>query len=108
MTATIAERVDAGAAFLDEHDPGWWRQPRIDLDRLDLGQPCGCVLGQLYVHDCPEPPLHYMHAMDAFDLPPIGDADADLGFDSSLEIEGEYALLTAEWKRVIEARRAAA
>ena len=37
--STIAERVAAGAAFLDEHDPGWWcadADPAIDLVALDL------------------------------------------------------------------------
>jgi hypothetical protein len=46
---TIAERVAAGAAFLDEHDPGWWRadvERAIDLDTFDLAEPEHCVLGQ--------------------------------------------------------------
>ena len=38
-------RVAAGAAFLDEHRPGW--AGRIDLDRLALIDDCDCVLGQL-------------------------------------------------------------
>ncbi len=35
--ATIAQRVAAGAALLDEKRPGWWR--RIDLDTLDIPEP---------------------------------------------------------------------
>jgi hypothetical protein len=47
--ATITERVAAGAAFLDEHDPDWWRadvERAIDLDRLDMGDGDSCILGQ--------------------------------------------------------------
>ena len=46
---TIAERVAAGAAFLDEHDPEWWREGverAIDLDTLELARMDNCVLGQ--------------------------------------------------------------
>ena len=43
--STEAERVAAGAAYLNEREPGWLQ--RIDLDRLDLKAPCRCVLGQL-------------------------------------------------------------
>jgi hypothetical protein len=49
MSAAIAERVAAGAAFLNENDPGWWREDvpnAIDLRTLNLGSGCNCVLGQ--------------------------------------------------------------
>ena len=38
-------RVERGAKWLDEVDPTWYNQ--IDLESLDMDQPCGCVLGQL-------------------------------------------------------------
>ena len=49
--ADAAARVQLGAAFLDEHDPGWWRldpptgEP-INLDTLALDSDRECVLGQ--------------------------------------------------------------
>lgn len=43
----VDERVRRGAAYLDEHGPDQWRD-HIDLDRLDIGDGCDCVLGQLY------------------------------------------------------------
>jgi hypothetical protein len=43
---TIDDRVSAGAKWLDSNRPGWWQ--RIDLETLDLGDSCRCVLGQLY------------------------------------------------------------
>ena len=36
----------AGAAFLDEHVPGW--RTRIDLSTLDLESCENCILGQLF------------------------------------------------------------
>lgn len=43
---TLAERVGAGARWLDEHVPGW--EHRIDLAKLDLKDTCLCVLGQVF------------------------------------------------------------
>lgn len=37
--------VAAGAAWLDENEPGW--EGRIDLADLDLANSCRCVLGQV-------------------------------------------------------------
>ena len=43
--ATVRERVEAGAAWLDRRDPGW--EGRIKLGHLSLESSCNCVLGQL-------------------------------------------------------------
>lgn len=48
-TTPYQERARRGAAFLDEHRTDHWRE-RIDLDKLDIGNECTCVLGQLYGH----------------------------------------------------------
>ena len=110
---TIAERVAAGAAFLDEREPDWWR--RIDVKRLELASSCQCVLGQLHSHKCGEPSMHYLHARSRFEVADVcghADPDAALGFDVSDAArragrEGvEYAGLTAEWRRVIAERQA--
>ena len=45
----IADRVERGAALLDEHDPDWWCEdadPAIDLVALDLLDAELCILGQ--------------------------------------------------------------
>lgn len=48
---TVAqERVAAGAAWLDEHKPGWERT--LDLATLDLADGCHCVLGQAFQEEC--------------------------------------------------------
>lgn len=104
--STIAERVAAGAAFLDKREPGWDR--RIDLDRLDLESACACVLGQLHF-DKNAPDLSYIYAIRKLQIQEP--RDAEFGFDVlegaedfSAE-EAEFEELTAEWKRVLTKRR---
>jgi hypothetical protein len=118
--STISERVAAGAAFLDEHDPEWWRadvERAIDLETLRLSNPRRCILGQR----CP---LEFL-TQDTFDDSPyrafakrlsgldrgyqIGAWAAERGFDidGSDDDEDEFADLTAEWSHVITGRRAA-
>lgn len=42
----LADGVDMGVRLLDQHRPFWWRD--VDPDRLNMGSPSCCVLGQLY------------------------------------------------------------
>lgn len=92
--SSIEERVAAGARWLDEHRPGW--VDRIDLETLDLGDPCRCVLGQEYGN--------YTFALDEIldDVSP-----ASRGFNA-WATTGEYPALTDAWRRLIEQRRAVA
>jgi hypothetical protein len=123
----IAERVAAGAAFLDEHDPEWWRPDvdrAIDLERLDLGDASVCILGQR----CPLEVLRSFRvssplaaddeeSADAYDayfkhLSGMGSVEgiqwgADHGFTFAIGGQDNWRGLTAEWKRVITERRAA-
>jgi hypothetical protein len=112
---TIRQRVEAGAAWLTEHRPGWLN--RIDLITLDLGDPVCCVLVQEY-GDFANSPL----AWNYDDEQPA----ADLGFDqyrtdTLADDEGQlivpfenarrdYAELTEAWKAYVldEAARVAA
>lgn len=131
MNAVISERVAAGAAFLDEHDPQWWRadvERAIDLDSLDLIEAHACVLGQR----CPLEVLARalntsVDELSGFDmgdgydaylmhLSGLSGADRgswarDHGFTllgSDADYRGDdWAVLTAEWKRVITERRPA-
>lgn len=122
--AAIADRVAAGAAFLDEHDPGWWRadvERAIDLDALNLGLTEHCILGQR----CPVDTYFNSHewmgrydalaaalsGIEACDRSDLDDWAIPLGFQAAAEDEdtedGEFDALTAEWARVITERRAA-
>lgn len=118
--STVAEVVAKGAAFLDEHDPDWWRADvdrAIDLEDLYLGSGRRCILGQR----CP---METANAERGSDSPYTANAErlsglngraiADwapgLGFEADLDsedIEEQYFALTAEWARVIRERRSA-
>jgi hypothetical protein len=92
---TIDLRVAAGAAWLDANRPGWWQ--RINLATLDLGDPCRCVLGQLF-GDYAEAPVGARFT----------DTDAYVAIDQGFNNAGgedEDATLTAAWRTLITARR---
>lgn len=98
MTATIEERIAAGAAWLDANRPGW--VDRIDLDTLRLDNPCRCILGQEY-GDFYTAPYEIRGV--------LGEMATQLGFDAKLTDDGaDYAELTEAWQRLILARRAGA
>jgi hypothetical protein len=129
--SAIAERVAAGAAILDEHDPGWWRpdvERAIDLDRLKLHLGDSCVLGQR----CPISVLAAFHgvtvanedepdelasgdwvqAYQAYAIQLSGlrgyEDLGDWGYAHGFVGAGSaWGALTDKWKRVITERRAA-
>jgi hypothetical protein len=91
----ITERVERGAALLDEKRPGWWQF--IDLDRLDIEDGCDCVAGQL------DGTANYMRALRRIGLSG-SEADAvSHGFESG--DDEEYAGLTEAWRTLIARRR---
>lgn len=110
---TIAERVAAGAEWLDANYPGW--ADRVDIVLLDIRDCEDCVLGQLagnYWHA----PLFSDIAATADDVPDGAPWHADptaedramrrsmpLGFCGDT-FDAESAL-THEWMQLIGARR---
>ncbi len=116
--SSITERVERGAALLDEKRPGWWRD--TDLATLDIRSPCGCILGQLGTQLGDEGRLsRFATGLDAVCLD--GPEARDYGFDWGVEISddaweaeaerlvgGECAALTAAWRDLIISRRTAA
>ena len=123
--STVTERVAAGAAFLDEHDPQWWRadvERAIDLADFDLESTSSCVLGQRCPLELHFNAAEWMSRYDtfaiklsgivAFDRSDLSGWAVPLGFqagtyDDSDDYYDEYDELTAEWKRIITGRRAA-
>jgi hypothetical protein len=105
MTATMTERVAAGAAWLDEHHPGW--VDRIDLNVLDLESPCFCVLGQLGRNTDLRgwrPLLARLRLPDWQDVPfgfclTADEEDEDFGTEAA-----NWSALTREWEALILAR----
>lgn len=110
---TITERVAAGMAFLDEHDPQWWRadvERAIDIDELNLRSGNLCVLGQRcpIEADC-EPYLAYASYLSEIPVSKpftVDDWARPLGFQAD-NPDVDFDDLTDEWKRVITERRAA-
>jgi hypothetical protein len=91
--SSIAERVNAGIAWLDEHEPGW--RQRVDRDRLDLQNCTRCIGGQLAGVYADFLRRHSLSRVDAvrlgFNLPGIGE---------------DFDELTAAWRELIATRRA--
>lgn len=103
---TVEDRVARGAALLDEKVPGW--VDLIDLDTLDLGSPCRCILGQTFA-DHPDADLTpFTFGVDSiFKVGADADDIAAYGFEVYLDdLADYYWSLTDEWTRVILARRA--
>lgn len=103
--AAIPQRVAAGAARLDREWPGWWK--RIDLEQLNVGDDCACILGQLegdYLAALTTLGEHEPH-LSGFDVESVDYTNAVAELK---RLDAEYDALTAEWKRVIAARRAQA
>lgn len=94
-TRNLRQRVEVGMAWLDFRLPGW--DELIDLDRLNVENPCDCLLGQ---------------TIGDWDLHVVGmdmDQLAACGFDASTSHDGmgdEYAALTEIWRTAIQERRA--
>jgi hypothetical protein len=118
---TIPARVARGAALLDEKLPGWIE--RIDLDELDLANCFGCVLGQTFFNEWDEAEytIHAECTPYDFGASELFDIEASYasvmlarepgvygftGVPEETDKERAFDALTAEWKRVILARRA--
>lgn len=100
MTASIKERVMAGAALLDQRLPGW--HDRIDTTVLIMDSGSRCVLGQLFGG------RYSVGVTKLFSLVPfIGNMAAEHGFEPDFDADlAEYDKLDAAWRASIEERRA--
>jgi hypothetical protein len=122
-----AAHVQLGAAFLDEHDPGWWRTdpPKgepINLDTLALDSDCECILGQrcplelrdpivspymAYAYELRPiaeraemvPRWHVFAAMHGFALPPL--PSGEMWYERA----AQWDELTTAWRDIIKTRR---
>jgi hypothetical protein len=91
MSDELAERVERGAALLDERRPGWWDE--IDLETFEMANVCRCSLGQLWGS--------YAKGKEALGIDLI--PGCALGFIS--HIADGYPVLTVLWRAAIERRR---
>jgi len=81
--ATIAERVERGVRLLNRKKGRRWYR-RIDLEWLNLAEPCRCIVGQLYGD--------YMRG--------IRELGVD-GLDEGFTTTKSFPALTLHWKRRI-------
>lgn len=100
-------RVQKGAAYLDDADPGWHR--RIDPAALELAAGESCILGQL--HGTFRMGLGRSRLIDLSSAPRASLSPVEHGFQcvSGLSPEDEardYALLDRAWQDAIRRRRA--
>ena len=122
MTDSIETRVARGVALLDRTLADW--DERIDLERLNLENTCDCILGQEFAR---HPDVDLAEHDGWFEVTPfdIGVrelfseqyfADPELaarahGFNAIGKpghTVKEFQALTAEWRRVVLARRGGA
>jgi hypothetical protein len=99
-----ADRIVAGARFLDRIDPGWWQEgalPETNLTALDTADPYQCVLAWWAARHLSAPPRRGRRP-----VPPYDRATLALGLSRrqahALGFTGVDAdLLTPGWRRVI-------
>jgi hypothetical protein len=96
----IAKNVERGAVFLDAELPGW--DDNINLERLQLGSTCYCVLGQ-QIKRGPDAAGRYQRVAEWLEVDPYGVEARRLGF--MVWGRQTYRQLTRSWKLLIERRR---
>lgn len=104
----VRERVQRGAAYLDEVDPGWHR--RVDVETLELGDGQQCVLGQL--HGEFRLGLGRSHLLTLSSAPRTSLSPVAYGFKCVNGVSDEwqardYDLLTAAWRSAVRQRQQA-
>jgi hypothetical protein len=98
--------IARGMEWLDEHMPGW--SSRIDVETLDLGEPCRCVLGSLDGNYY-EAMLRAGHAEvdDLGIIRPDWKWAVDHGFATTSTLDFEsWDVLTGLWKQRLAMREA--
>lgn len=100
------EQIKNGVKWLDENSPGW--EHKIDLDTLDVNQPCRCILGQT---------SGYWETLEAQVAPEFGEStlavmlkrenwSEEHGFKGDDIQDLFYPDLTDQWKVMVEKCRA--
>jgi hypothetical protein len=104
----VRERVQRGAEYLDEADPGWHR--RVNARTLELEDGRHCVLGQL--HGGFRLGLGRSQVLSLSSAPRASLSPVAYGFKCVEGVSDEwqardYELLTAAWREAVQARTAA-
>lgn len=104
----VRERVQRGAEYLDEMDPGWHQ--RVNADTLELEDGRHCVLGQL--HGEFRLGLGRSHVITLSSAPRASLSPVAYGFKCVEGVSEEwqardYELLTEAWRREVRSRQEA-
>jgi hypothetical protein len=99
VSEELAERVERGAALLDERRPGWWDE--VDVEALDLDLCSRCPLGQLW-GDFESGAYRLFRG----GFHEVADMAGHHGFDAVCD--NHFPILTDLWRAAIERRRAQA
>lgn len=104
----VMERVQKGAALLDDKRPGWHRDIDTAVGVFDLSLPTRCILGQLYgTFSIGAKALFGTRRCETFSDCPADHLDDKAttahGFDRNGE--GNYDELTAAWRELLAERR---
>jgi len=99
-------RVERGAAYLDEIDPGWHR--RVDPDTLELSSGSSCILGQL--HGDFRMGLSRSQLIDLSSAPRASLSPVSYGFQCVSGVDDaaqdrDYAYLNQAWQEAVQQRQ---
>ena len=89
---SIKKRVEAGVAYLNAVQPQWLK--KIDIAKLDMGNPNVCVIGEV---------LGHYGKINELGIDKNSEASIALGF--YCDNEEEYPALTRAWKKKIKELR---
>lgn len=101
-------RVERGADYLDEVDPGWHR--RVDPDTLELSSGSSCILGQL--HGDFRMGLSRSQIINLSSAPRTSLSPVSYGFQCVNDVDEadedrDYAYLNQAWQEAVQKRQAA-
>lgn len=94
MTQSIQERVQAGAAWLDENEPGW--EEKVDLDSFDMANYNKHILVQLY-GSLSASPFYAGYSQLNHGI--------QSGFEAPANTHEAWQPLTTAWKELISKRK---
>jgi len=100
-------RVQRGADYLDEFDPGWHR--RVDPQTLQLSSGSSCILGQL--HGDFRMGLSRSHLINLSSAPRASLSPVSYGFQcvsgvSDAAQDHDYEYLNQAWREAVQRRQA--
>ena len=106
MDIDVEERVNEGAAWLDEVDPGW--ELKIDLGKLHMASCQQCIVGQVFGNfmqlENRMPLEEFTNADSGYEISEIISDFAFLHGFEAMEGIREYEAIARAWKELVKGR----